>query len=227
MNLKIEISLLVLGGILRILCVGWNFYYCFKSEFYFDDFRAICFTFIAAPSALFIIITIILISIDIFKCRFNKVLFKIGLGLLIAVGGPLGAPLFVYAVLLAINDSRTGDFHIIDSIARVTSLIESLFESLPQIALQIYNNNKMQLWNDNLKMISIILSVFGIFYTIYKLCSSVDKVQMYESAVSLKIRPSVTNEKVSTSRKSNINSDLHNDNHVSDLEVYEMGEEVD
>lgn len=226
MNLKVEISLLVLGGILRILCVGWNCYYCYNTESTILNFRYICYSFVAAPSGVFLLITLISIIFDLFKCRFSKILFKLGGGLLIAVGGPLGIPLFVYAVTLAMNDSHTGDFHIIDAIVRVTSLIESVFESLPQIALQVYNNNKMNLWKTPVKCVPIILSVLGIAYTVYKLCFSLDKVQQYESAVSLKIRPSISDDKVTTARKSNHKSDLQNMNQVSDLEVYEMGEEV-
>ena len=226
MNLKFEISLLVFGGLLRVLCVGWNCYYCYNTESTIENFRYICYSFVAAPSGIFLLITFISIIVDLAKCRFSKILLKLGVGFLIAIGGPLGIPLFVYAVILAMNDSHTGDFHIIDVIVRVTSLIESVFESLPQIALQVYNNNKMQLWREELKLVSIILSVLGIAYTVYKLCFSLDKVQQYESAVSLKIRPSISDDKVTTSRKSNRNSELQNVNQVSDLEVYEMGEEV-
>lgn len=187
MNLKFEISLLIFGGILRLLGVGWNVWYYFNADFSEKAIEYACGAFLIAPSAVFLIITITSALSDCFRCKFSKTHYKIIFGLLLTVGGPIGAPLFVYAGILALsNSATTGDFHIIEAISKVTSLIESLFESLPQIALQVYNNMQTNSWQEPLKIIPIIVSLLGISYTIYKICNSVDKIRQYENASTIK-----------------------------------------
>lgn len=220
MNLKFEISLLILGGIIRILGVGFNIYYFMVQDFDSILIKYLCGLFLIAPSGVFLLLTLIFTGFEFFRCNFTAGCFKLSLGLLITIGGPLGLPLFFYAGLLACSNSKTGDFHIIDLIARGTSLIESVFESLPQIILQIFNNLKISGWEDPLKIIPICFSVLGMIYTLYKLCYSLDKVQQYQSAVSMKIKPEMTEIKSSTDRGSrNSQIKLQSSNNEKD-EVY-------
>ena len=162
MNLKLEISLLVLGGILRILGVGWNIRYYFSQNFNSMLMKYLCGIFLVAPSVVFMSITLVIVFIDICKCRFSHIPIKLALGLLITLGGPVGAPLFVYAVLLAFNKSKTGDFHIIEGISKGTSLVEALFESLPQIVIQTMNNTENSMWREPLVIIPIAISLICI-----------------------------------------------------------------
>ena len=117
---------------------------------------------------------------------------KLALGLLITLGGPIGAPLFVYAVLLAFNKSKTGDFHIIEGISKGTSLVEALFESLPQIVIQTMNNTENSTWMEPITIIPIGISSVCILWTLYKLCSAIDKVQQFETASSMKINSEIS-----------------------------------
>lgn len=183
MNLKFEISLLILGGILRILGVGWNIWYYYHAEFSSKAIEYACGAFLIAPSVVFLLITFMVTISDCVKCTFARTHYKFGFGLLIAIGGPIGLPLFAYAWLLAYNKSTTtGDFHIIEAISKVTSLIESMFESLPQVGLQVYNNLETNAWDDPLNIIPIVVSLLCTAYTVYKICSSIDKIRQYENA---------------------------------------------
>ena len=223
MNLKFEIALLVAGGIIRLLSMAFNVYYYFEQEFDSSLLKFLCALFLIAPSGVFLLITLIFTAIEFSKCNFSTGCFKMSLGLLITIGGPIGAPLFVYAGLLSCTNSKTGDFHIIEGIARGTSLIESLFESLPQIVIQIFNNLKTSSWSEPFKIIPICFSLLGLLYTIYKLCYSLDKMQHYESAVSMKVRPEMTEMKASTARRLS-NTKVHSSNNNNE-EVYENPDE--
>ena len=146
----------------------------------------LCGSFIIAPSVVLFLITILSISRDCCRCSFGRIHFKLGLGLMIAIGGPFGIPLFVYAFILAINDSNEGDFYIIEGLSRATSLVEALFESLPQICIQFYNNQYYGNWQP-LRICSVSVSAIAIAYTCYKLCHAIDKIHQYEkSATELK-----------------------------------------
>lgn len=204
MNLKLEILLLIIGGILRIIGVGVNVWYFITQKFTSTLIMQLCGAFLIAPSAVFFVLTIALSLLDCCKRKFNKVLFKLGLGLMITFGGPFGIPLFVYAGLLACSESNTGDFYIIEAISRGTSLVEAVFESLPQIVIQFYNNTQLQTWKA-LQISSISISVLGIAYTGYKLCNALDKMQHYEQA-SAKITPEISDSKTMSDRK--IETDL-------------------
>lgn len=223
MNLKLEISLLILGGILRLLGVGWNVWYYFTQEFQSSLLKLLCGLSLIAPSVVFLFITFISILSDCLKGRFSEILQKLGIGLMITVGGPFGLPLFVYAGLLIFNNSRTGDFHVIEGISKATSLIEALFESIPQVGLQVYNNLNTNGWNDPLKIAPICFSVLCVAYTVYKLCHALDKMQQYESAHSMRIKPQTSDIKTATARKSKDNNTISVQK--EDVEVYEMDEE--
>ncbi|OMJ95846.1 hypothetical protein SteCoe_564 [Stentor coeruleus] len=213
MNLKLEIMFLIFGGVMRIICVGVNLWYFLTQKFAKDYIMKLCGVFLIAPSAVFLSLTIILSLIDLFKGNFGKLHFKLGLGLMITIGGPIGLPMFVYAGILAFNETNKGDFYIIEAISRSTSLVEALFESLPQIAIQFYNNATLQTWAI-LQILSIVFSVLNIAYTGYKLCFAVDKMQQYEYATA-KVKPEspVADSKTLSERRIEI-----------DLEVYDVDE---
>jgi hypothetical protein len=220
MNIKLEISLLVLGGILRLLGVGWNVWYYFTQDFQNSLLKLLCGLSLIASSVVFLIITLFSVLSDCFKCNFSETLQKLGIGLLITIGGPLGLPLFVYAVLLMTNNSRTGDFHVIEGISKATSLIEALFESIPQIGLQVYNNLNTSGWQNPLRIAPICFSVLCVGYTVYKLCHALDKMQQYESAHSMKIKPQTSEVKTATVRGTRDNNTQSI--HKADLEVEEV-----
>lgn len=210
MNLKFEIMLLIFGGIIRIVSVGVNLWYFLTQKFAQDYIMLLCGAFLIAPSAVFLLLTIVLSLVDVFKGNFGKVHFKLGLGLMITIGGPIGLPMFVYAGILAYSETHTGDFYIIEAISRSTSLVEALFESLPQIAIQFYNNAQLQTW-ETLQILSIVISVVSLFYTGYKLCFAVDKMQQYEIA-SARIKPEspVADSKTLSERRIEVDMQIYN-----------------
>ncbi|OMJ92568.1 hypothetical protein SteCoe_4706 [Stentor coeruleus] len=209
MNLKLEIMLLILGGVIKIVSVSVNLWYFLTQKFAKEYIMLLCGTFLIAPSAVLLLLTIALSLVDVFKGKFGKVHFKLGLGLMITIGGPIGIPMFVYAGILAYSETHTGDFYIIEAISRSTSLVEALFGSLPQIAIQFYNNVQLQSW-ETLQILSITISVVSLIYTGYKLCFAVDKIQQYEMA-SAKIKPEspVADLKTLTERRIEIDLQVH------------------
>jgi hypothetical protein len=181
MNLKLEVLLLILGGLLRITSTGSSIWYFLTQDFPERFLYYLCGSFIIAPSVVFVLLTISLVLIDCCKRDFSKIHFKAGLGLMISLGGPLGVPLFVYAFILSTSSHHTGDFYIIEGLSRSTTLVEALFESLPQIAIQVYNNQIRNSWTP-FTMASLTLSSLAIVYSFAKLCDAVDKINHYEIA---------------------------------------------
>jgi len=98
-----------------------------------------------------------------------------------ALGGPLGVPLFLFAIILGVSKSYRGDFYIIESLTRSTTLVQVLFDSLPEILIQIFNNQNNRGWNFY-TWGSIGITSAGAIYSSVKLCHALDKVQHFEQA---------------------------------------------
>ena len=100
--------------------------------------------------------------------------------LLFVIGDSIGLNYFVFSTVLCCSNLFSGDFYIVDAMFRASSLINSLFQSTPQIVLQIYNNMQYNNWSV-LTLTSISLSGLSLLYTIAKLVYAVDKMKQYES----------------------------------------------
>lgn len=181
MNLKLEILLLILGGFLRIAGTATSIWYFLTQSFNPYYLYHLCGLFIILPSIVFLTLTIFLSSIYLCKKDLAQMKFTLGVGIMITLGGPIGLPLFVYAIVLGVNRSYSGDFYIVESLARSTTLVEVLFESLPEIVLQIFNNHRNGKWN-YYTWTSIIVTSVGALYSFIKLCQALDKVQHFEQA---------------------------------------------
>ena len=206
MNIKVEILFLILGGIIRIVGTIASIWYFLTQDFKTDTLYYLCGSSIIAPPVVFCFATITYCILDCCKCNYTKTTYKLGLGIMITFGGPIGVPLFFYAIILSCNQSHTGDFYIIEGISRCTTLIESLFESLPQIAIQVYNNQLVNDWSE-LKISSIAISAVGVMYASYKLCHAVDKIQHYENASAEQAVSAVSNP--TTNRKDDDNFEVY------------------
>ena len=180
MNLKVELLFLILGALLRLLGTATSIWYFVTQPFQSIILYYLCGAFIVAPSIVFFLLTLCLVSKDLCQCDFSQTLFKLGIGTMITFGGPFGVPLFVYAGLLACNASNTGDFFIIEGLSRSTTLVEAMFESLPQIVIQVFNNQAVGKW-EPLKYCSLGISTLGVIYCCYKLCHAIDKIKQYEN----------------------------------------------
>lgn len=215
MNLKLEVLFILLGAILRIVSTGTSIWYYLTQEFALDILHTLCWVFIIAPSSVFLTLTMFVVAYDFCNRDFIAIPFKLGMGIFIAIGGPVGAPLFLFAAVLSFNPSWTGDFYVIEGLSRSTTMVEALFESLPQITIQVYNNQLLRDWNI-FKICSVSASSAAIFYSFYKLCKAIDKVKQYEDAViNSKIDQKVTPEIMDTGRKGD----------EEPIEVYDMSED--
>ena len=107
--------------------------------------------------------------------------FKLTLFTLFIIGDSIGANYFVFTGILCNSSIYSGDFYIIDGMFRASSLINALFQSTPQIVLQVYNNQQIDNWN-LLTIISIGSSTLSLLYTCTKLAYSLDKISQYEIA---------------------------------------------
>lgn len=198
MNLKFELLLLFIGGLLRIADIGSVIWYILTQKFDSDLLYYLFLASIIAPSAALLCIYMFLAFSDL--CKSQKFsFFKFLIFLLFIIGDSLGITYFIFTGILCCTNFFVGDFYIIDSMFRATCLITSLFRSIPQVIMQIYNNQKFNSWNI-LTIISIGASFLSFFYTILKLAYSIDKVQQYESVYSKSAKPTDEKHQLDTGR---------------------------
>lgn len=181
MNIKLEILFLILAGFLRIASTATSIWYLLTQHFSPSYLYQLCKLFIVLPSLVFFILTTVLCLFNLCSKQYTRLKFNLSVGLLIALGGSLGIPLFVFAIILGVNKSYSGDFYIIESLARSTTLVQVLFDSLPQILIQIFNNQNNRGWN-YYTWASIGITSVGALYSFIKLCHALDKIQHFEQA---------------------------------------------
>ena len=209
MGLKIEIILLLFGGMLAMLGTSVNVWYFITQTVDSLLIYYLCGFFIIAPSVIFLLLTIGVLLRDCCKGNWSIMPFKLGLGLILAIGGPLGVPSFIFAIVLAMSTPSAGDIFIIQGLSRASSLVEALFHSLPQTCLQAYHNQVNHSWSE-LKYCSICVSVLSIAYTCYKLCHALDQLQNYDSSTAV-IKNEPSDGRTIVERKAD-----------DELEVYDM-----
>ena len=180
MNVKLEIILICFGGILRIIDIGSDIWYVLTQEF---NSIYVFYAFIGslvAPSGILVLVYITVVIAD--SCKGHSFsCFKLVLFTLFIIGDSIGANYFVFAGVLCNTTFFSGDFYIVDGMFRASSLINSLFQSTPQIVLQVYNNQQVDNWSI-LTIVSIGSSALSMLYTCTKLVYSLDKMQQYEIA---------------------------------------------
>jgi hypothetical protein len=181
MNLKFEIMLLFIGGLMQILSQLSHIWYLLSQSFKNNTLYYLCGSFIIAPSVVFFLLTFTTLCTNCFKSNLDGLIFKVGLGLLITIGSPFGLPQFVYAVILSKSKPNEEDLNILEGIVKGTSLVEALFESIPLLGLQFYNNQQQNQWN-LVGIFSVSSNACCIIYTCYKLCKSLDDMRQYEIA---------------------------------------------
>lgn len=230
MNLKLEIRLLFLGGFIRLIVFASDIYYLFSIPYQNTPALYVAFFSLFAPNAILLLICIYLLIIDIYKRRFS--ISKLLIALLFIIGDSIGLNYFIFTIILCSSDMSNGDFYIIDALFRACSLIDSLFQSMPQIVVQIYNNQIMGNWAI-FNIFSIGISVVSLIYTIIKITYAIDKVQQYEKAASgiSQVIPSATSSKefelVSFRKVPSMNIIVQTDEVENDNEVYNSNSQVE
>lgn len=219
MKLKYEILLMFLGGLLRLCDLGSDVWYLMTQNMKKKLFFQISIASLAAPSIVLIIIYIFICISDCCKSKsFSK--FKLCLFLLFIFGDSLGLNYFMFTFVFICSETLKGDFYVIDVLFRSTALINGLFHSIPQICLQVYNNQLSNNWNI-LTMVSISLSGLSLVYTLVKLVYAIDKVQQYES-IYINTTPRQGSNKIGIGDSTaNAKISAHNFNSENDEEVYD------
>ncbi|OMJ87152.1 hypothetical protein SteCoe_11151 [Stentor coeruleus] len=179
MNLKLEILLLFLGGLIRIIVFAADIYYLIIISYKGTYTYYIAFTSLFAPSIVQFFVYIYLVISDLINHRFS--MLKLLVALLFVLGDSLGINYFVFSIILCSNTVTDGDFYIVEVLIKSSALINSLFQSMPQIIVQIYNNHIMRNWTI-FNIFSVGATCSSMIYTIFKLSYAVDKVKQYEVA---------------------------------------------
>jgi hypothetical protein len=179
MKIKLEISLIALGGIIRIVDIATDLWYFLVQQFDSDLLYYIFLATLAAPSAVLFLIYLFLIVSDFCKnSSFSS--FKLFMFLLFILGDSIGLNYFVFAFVMCLSQVSKADYYIIDAMFRASSLINSLFQSIPQIVLQVYNNLMINSW-PTFNIICIGVSVLSMIYSCVKLVYAVDKMKQNEN----------------------------------------------
>ncbi|OMJ90810.1 hypothetical protein SteCoe_6792 [Stentor coeruleus] len=179
MNLKLEILLLFLGGCIRIIILGTDIYYLLFVSYKGTYTYYVAFCSLFAPSLILAFIYIFLAISDLTKHHFS--ILKLLVALLFVIGDSFGVNYFVFTIILCTNTVTHGDFYIVDVLFKSSALVNSIFQSMPQIIVQIYNNQYMENWTI-FTIFSVGATAFSMVYTIFKLGYAVDKVKQYEVA---------------------------------------------
>ena len=180
MNLKFEIFLLFLGGIIRIIVTGSDLWYIFSVNYQTTLMLYLSIASLIAPSFIILVAYFIVI---VYNWREMGICNKRSVvALLFIIGDSLGINYFIFTFILCSSNIYSGDVYIVDAMFRGSSLINSLFQSMPQLILQVYNNNYIEEWS-LFSIFSLGASGLSLTYNCVKLVYAVDKIQQYETVV--------------------------------------------
>lgn len=182
MNLKFEISLLFLGGFIRILVIVSDIWYLTTQNIKSPELKYVAILSLIAPTVIMLVVYSIILVIE---CTKNEVTTeRIQIIFLFVIGDSMGINYFVFTYILCHSNILSGDFYIIDNMFRSAALVNSLFQSMPQIVYQAYNNQIINNWGI-FNIFSIGISTVSLFYTITKLVYSIDKMKQFDKVMNI------------------------------------------
>lgn len=190
MNLKLEIALMFLGGLIRLLAIGSNIWYLITQHINSTELRYVAMISLIAPTAIMFVFYSIVLVIECINKELTSE--RIWIILLFVIGDSIGLNYFVFTVILCYSNILSGDFYVIDSMFRSAALFNSLFQSMPQIVYQVYNNQLINSWGV-FTIFSIGISSVSLLYTITKLVYSIDKVKQFNKVMNLNGNTEVRN----------------------------------
>lgn len=180
MHNQVEAILYMGGGILRLFDLVTDIWYIQTQVFATETLYYLSIVSVIAPSLVFMLLFTYMGLINL--CKGNSRLFIIQLliGLVTALLEPLGIVLCAFSCFLVKTDTKKYDFYIIEAITRSAGFVEGVFESLPSIVIQTYNNIQNNSWT-YFTICSLGFSAFGVIYTCIKLMYAYDIVQNHDS----------------------------------------------
>lgn len=182
MNLKLEIALMFLGGLIRLLAIASNIWYLISQNINSTELRYVAISSLVAPTAIMLVFYSIVLVVECAKKELTSE--RIWIILLFVVGDSIGLNYFVFTFILCYSNILSGDFYVIDSMFRSAALFNSLFQSMPQIVYQVYNNQLINSWGV-FTIFSVGISSVSLVYTITKLVYSIDKVRQFDKVMNL------------------------------------------
>lgn len=185
MNLKLEVVFMFFGGLIRLVVIIADIWYLLTIDYHSDLFYYFAVASLVAPSFIMMVIYISAMLCDCCSGQFSS--FKLYIALLFILGDTIGVNYFIFTVVLCTSKMRSGDFFIVEGIFRAGSMINSVFQSMPQLILQVYNNEKLQHWS-LFSIFSVGISALSLVYNCTKLVHAIDKIGQFES-ISAKIKP--------------------------------------
>lgn len=127
------------GGAVRALDFGTDVYYWYSQEFSPEWLKTLCLVSLAFPSLILFMVALYLALQELCGNNKKKCAYSVIFGLLLAIFDPLGIILCFFGCML-FTIKKKQDFYIVDGLMRATGFVEGIFESLPQMVLQSYNN---------------------------------------------------------------------------------------
>lgn len=180
MRPSIESAIYYSAGIFRCFDFCTDIYYALSSEFQSEYLHYLAIVFICAPSVIFICLFVYLGLPDLFKCNCSHFSVKLGLGVMFAVLEPTGLLICIFGILLTTTSLKKVEFYVAEGITRSAGFVEGIFESLPQLVIQTYNNMLNDDWS-LVNIVSMLLSGGGFLYTCVRLVYALDMIKSHEA----------------------------------------------
>ena len=179
MNVKIEGILYVLGGILRFIDFITDVWYVYTQTFKEDWIYYVSAASLISPSTILLLVFLFIFISNLCAGEGRQACISLAFGLVSALLTPFGLMMCGFGMYLLLLAEKKREFYIIEGLARTSGFIEGVFESLPQLIVQSYNNIETNNW-DLFTITSICLSAGGFLYTYIKLVHALDKMRRYE-----------------------------------------------
>ena len=179
MNIILEGLLYFLGGIIRFFDLVTDIWYVYTQNYSSDWLYYLSVGILLAPSAIFMLVFSYLSIADMCRGRMRLGCAKFFIGLVSTIAEPFGLVLCIFGCILTRKNSKKSDFFVVEALMRSAGFVEGIFESLPQLLIQSYNNIENDNWTA-FTVASIAFSAGGFLYTCLKLLYALDKVRHYE-----------------------------------------------
>jgi hypothetical protein len=180
MGLKYDVTLMIVGGLIRAADMISDLYYVTTTEFDNKNLYYACWATIFITPAILFCVAIYDTIKDLVSRRYLKSLKTFGLGLLFTVIDPIGFTLIIAAFVVSCTKSTQEDRTYIEMVSKLTGFLEAMTESVPQLVIQFSNNLRVGgQWNI-IAAISISLSIISISYNFLRLIYLCDKYKQLE-----------------------------------------------
>lgn len=168
MDLKIDIMLIIIGGLIRAADIISDLSYIATSDFDHIYLYYACWATTFITPGIMLCITIFNTFKQIYAGSYLKAIKTFGLGVLFTVLDPIGILLLISAVVVYCIKSEKEVRAYIEITSKLTGFLEAMTESIPQIVIQLSNNLAIGEWSI-IGIVSIFISISSILYSLFRL----------------------------------------------------------